>query len=245
MTERNQSAGPLYPNQPLQEVAAEIRFAGRLRVEQIRADFQDSVRDKYPSLFVPKISPNIAPAMQHYRLESPEAECGIQLSVNSLVFYARDYPGFDAFYREATRLFEQALQMIGEVDATRIGWRYINAIPFPNEKGLLPFAKVFRREPWLTSAMDGEWETFSTNAVAKISNAKVKIQLVAGTEQPVMDSELLIFDIDAYQDYRPPIESMSTSRCFEEIRRLHDIARDVFERSINEDYRRFLKGGEK
>ena len=236
------STGPLYPNQPLREVAVEIRFRGRLRVEQIRADFQDAIQEKYSLLYVPMAVPNMAPATQHFRFECPEESCGVLLAVNSISVYARDYPGFDAFFGEANRLLTIALGMVGNVALTRVGWRYINAIPFPRENGTLPFGKIFQHTPWLASALDGEWGAFAVTARMPFSGVSANLRLAAGADEKMTQTETLVFDIDAYSEFDPPEENSGADRCAEEIRRMHDAAREIFERSINDDYRQFLLG---
>lgn len=235
-------SGPLYPNQPLQEVATEIRFHGRLRVEQVRADFQDAIQSRYRTLFVPRALPQTAPAMQHYRFESAGEGCGVQVSVNAFNVYARDYPGFDRFFAETKRLAEIFTSLVGDLNVTRIGWRYINAIPFPRENDRLPFAKIFRSQPWLASALEGEWKGYALVARMPFGGVMTNVSLAAGTEEDTSKSETLIFDIDAFSTFDPPLERATLKRCLSEIKKAHDAAREVFELSINDDYRAFLKG---
>ena len=180
--------------------------------------------------------------MQHYRFEAPGGACGVQISVNSFSVYAREYPGFEDFYAETERLLKTFLELIGAVNVTRIGWRYINAIPFPLEDEYLPFRKVFHPQPWLLSALDGQWKAYALVARMPFNKVMANLRLAAGTDDNPSKSETLIYDIDAFSTFDPCLEQTSLKRCVSEIRKAHDAAREIFEQSINDDYRVFLKG---
>ena len=136
--------GPLYPNQPLIEVASEIRFKGDLSIEDNKARFQSIVADTYPTLHVPRAKEGVSPALQPIRFESEENGSGIQLAINRFGYYTKAYPGHEAFYDEMGAQLAKLLSFTENLAVTRIGWRYINEIPYTRENGQLPFNRYFK-----------------------------------------------------------------------------------------------------
>ncbi len=127
MAEEHNEECPLYPNQPLLEVATEVRFLDDLMVEVYRPQFQSKIRNEYPRCQIRKSTSSTLP---QYRFKKNDDCAGVQWAINSFSYQSRKYPGASHFINEAMRLFELTEKLLEQIRVTRIGWRYINAIPF-------------------------------------------------------------------------------------------------------------------
>ena len=228
-----------YPNQPLIQVVTEVRFKGALSVEIKRANFQAQVGSKYPHLFVPVAVAGVAPQLQHYRFERDDQAAGTQVAVNSISYYERQYSGSASFIKEATRLIDIGTRLFGVKDLTRVGWRYINAIPFARESSLIPLNRFFKSPPILLSIDTCAFKNIGFRAVTDHEGLSVAIRLENDpSSQP---SEVLLLDIDAYREdlSRSTLKTRNVKQLVDE---LHCVARNFFEDLITEEYRTYLTG---
>ncbi len=232
--------GPLYPNQPLINVATEVRFRGDLRVETIRPQYHRSIRSEYPQLMVPGAEEGVAPALQHYRFENDRRTRGIQLAVHSFSCYSRDYPGHHEFLAATTRLLETFVRLIGELYVNRIGWRYINAIPFARESGLVPLHRFFQQIFGMDLTRDHRFTSVDCRATQPIDDALLNMTLQTVSSKDAPEEESLLLDIDAFQSFES--ERMEAPSIMTEIRRVHSSGYGVFENLITENYRAHLRG---
>lgn len=228
-----------YPNQPLIEVATEVRFPGDLSVEAKRADFQQRVRLKYPNLTVAGAVQGVAPPLQHYRFERDDRAAAVALAVNSIAYFERQYSGATTFIKEAVRLVNLGSRLFGLDGLTRIGWRYINAIPFVREGNLIPLDRFLKNSPTLLSIDVCEFKNITFRAVTEYEGSQVAIRLENDTSsQP---NEILFLDIDVYKE-DPTASVLKVNKVKQLVDELHCIARNVFEDSITDQYRKYLQG---
>lgn len=230
-------SGPLYPNQPLVEVAVEVRFAAELLAEAQRPAFQAQVRDEYPRLLLPGAQGGVAPPFQHYRFEKDDESAGVQIAVNSFSCYSRQYPGASGFISETTRLFGLFWELVPELRINRVGWRYINAIPFIRESVSIPLSNYFTQDSIFGTGIHDNYTQVSLKAVYGDDPDAVSVRLGSAVAAASPEEEALILDIDcsvtAIKDGSHVPKAVSD---------LHDRARGVFEEIISEQYRCFLRG---
>lgn len=237
------SKGPLYPNQHLVEVATEVRFRGDLSVEQARSEFQRKIFSDYPVLKAPNALQGVAPSLQPYRFETEAGHAGVQLSINSISYFAKAYQGCDEFLDAVNKATVAFFELIEHIDATRVGWRYINAIPFTREEnGLLPLKRFFKENEIFGSALTLDLEQVNYSAVNSLEDCQLNVKIVTSTDVARADEEVIILDIDAFKTFSPTTV-MDNTDMLSAIRHTHDIARSVFENLITDNYREFLKGG--
>lgn len=232
---------PLYPNQPLVEVATEIRFSGNLAVEHVRAEFQKKIKSDYPLLKVPGAQEGIAPSLQPYRFQNAEGDTGIQVAVNSFSYFSHAYPGNKVFLSKVKNALTVFFDLLGEVDVTRIGWRYVNAIPFTRKKDLLPLNRFFENGEYLSLDLAKDLSELSHHALMPIKDRLVNIKIDSATTRREAGEEIFLLDIDVYKSLDNPAR-MNASLMFDEIKANHDRAYGVFEDIITDNYRAFLKG---
>jgi len=183
----------------------------------------------------------VAPFLQPIRFEDEDKRSGIQLAINSFSYYSREYPGHGTFLTQVSEKISMFLGLLGKVRVTRVGWRYINALPFTRENGSLPLSRFFKDNHVFGNALKDEFEDLSCH-LSLPSNEKrlnVKLQSAQSTGEP--GAEVLILDIDAFGLFSPSI-IMDTPAVMAEVQSTHDLAYETFEALISDNYRAFLKG---
>lgn len=95
----------IYKNSPLIETVFEIRFPPEPVIECHLDHFYNEIRGHYSKIMIPKSVPGKTMAFEPYRFESADGNNGIMLAINKLTFYCKNYEGFDAFKKEAIRIF--------------------------------------------------------------------------------------------------------------------------------------------
>lgn len=229
-----------YPNQPLAEVACELRFAGEPVIEGRRYEFFEHVRHNFPKVLVPQAIVGTAPSLQHHRYVREDQSAGVSLAINSIAYFEHDYSGSTHFISRFCELTQLANRLFTLRSLRRLGWRYINGIPFSRENGLIPLHRYFKDPPKLFAIPSSEHKSISFTATTTLEDLEIraKLESAASVEQ---SDEILTFDIDVFfeTDNLPRIEDPK----FEElVIRLHNVARNFFEDSISEGYRSFLRG---
>ncbi len=235
-------SGPLYPNQPLIEVAAEVRFQGDLAIEQIRPEFQTKIRDPYSQLLVPGAQEGIAPSLQPIRFEREDRLSGFQLAVNSFSHFSRSYPGNETFMGEVENGIALLLELVESVEVTRIGWRYINAIPFTRENRSLPLDRFFQENRYFGNSLQCNLYGLNYRALLPINDRQINIHLESAESSVNPGEETLLLDIDVFELKDPTVSTLEFS-IVKNIREVHEEAYGVFESLITDTYRAFLKGG--
>lgn len=235
-------SGPLYPNQPLVEVATEVRFEGDLNVEMIRPKYQGMIRDQYPRLMVSGAQEGVAPSLQPIRFEDEDKRSGMQLAINSFSYFSHEYPGHEVFLAQATEKLGMFLGLLGAVRVTRVGWRYINSLPFTRENGSLPLSRFFQDNDVFGNALKDDFEDLSCHLSMPKKGKHLNVKLQSALSTVELGAETLILDIDAFGMYSPSV-SMDAPAVMAEIHSMHNLAYDTFESLISDNYRAYLKGG--
>lgn len=239
MAKKRRARNPdLYPNSPLLEVAFEVRFAGEPSVEARRHEFFEKIRKDYPDVFVPNPHEGVAPALQSYRFRQEEAGAQVLIAINSFSFVHSNYRGHAQLISEAIRLYQLLTSTVTIERITRVGWRYVNAIPFSREGGEIPLNRFLREAPVVLPGSRSGFKKINLRASTSYKDVDAAIRLESALHED-NENEVLIFDIDVFKmfdksDKQPNVNRMANH--------LHEVGREIFEDSITEPYRQYLKG---
>ncbi len=227
-----------YPNQPLIDVAFEIRFPGDPAIECRRDEFFRQVRDKYPKVYVPKLRSGDAPALAMYHFKQEAEQATIMTAINKLVYGTKAYPGFEAFKLEAMRIVGVFGQTFKVEKLTRTGLRYINAIPCVLKDGILPLRDYLRIGFQIPSPATDNF----TNMNFVFSSPVGKGMLTTHIEHVIAQDkshEAILLDFDY---------SMQSDLTFANIEAYleesHNATKQMFESIITDEYRRYIRGEE-
>ena len=229
-----------YPHAPLVEVACEIRFPGEIAVESCRDRFWDSIRDAYPIIKVPRAKDGIPPAVQHYRY-STDGEQGrnVAVALNSFALSEGAYTTHKPFLKEFKRLHGIFAKCYPKIDKlNRVGWRYINVIPYVRESGAVPIGQYLELNVPRPASLPGEIRNIQLNLEVPISNgvAIIKLETVHDTRDE--QSEALLLDLDFV--FEGPNIRMADAPAL--MAKAHHGSRQIFEDIITDGYRTYLQG---
>lgn len=230
----------VYPNSPLSDVACEARFPGDMRVECDRHLFWDQVRDQYPKIMVPQAFEGKAPALQHYRFKSDDART-VSVALNSLAYSEAKYRGHKLFIAEFLRLAELFASTYPTIlGPTRVGWRYINLMPFTKENEVVPVNRFLRFGMNLPLGMFTQSVGMDLQWSGRHEDAAVVIRLAVVPRKELQGQEALLLDIDYAKESTAPGFSWSDlSSVVDSARR---VSRQIFEEMIADEYRDYLRG---
>ena len=229
----------VYPNAPLVEVVCEIRFGGELTIEARRHAFRERIRAAYPQLLVPKLGTDDRPLLlQHYRFRSDDGERTVLLAPNSFGFSVTRYQGHRAFFAEYMQLhkvFEETFPEITNVN--RVGWRYVNIIPFVRADGLIPLDDFLRLDLRLPEQMPNRYEKLDLRFTALKTNHDSVIMRLASVQKGTGDEGLLL-DLD----YGTKGDALRLKDVKRHLSDGHDHCKTLFENLITDSYRQYLRG---
>lgn len=228
----------LYPNQPLTDVACEVRFAGEMQVECERYRFWDDIRAAYPNVLVPLANDGQPLALQHYRFRADDGVRTVSVALNSFAFSESKYSGHKSFIAEFERLigiFRKTYPRLGKIK--RIGWRYINVIPYSRENELVPLRRYLKLEIPLPSKIFDHTSAIDLSWTGKCFDGEVVLH-INSLEKKQSKQEGLLVDID----YGQTREGMGWADVVTILKDARSKCRGIFEDLITDDYRQYLKG---
>lgn len=230
-----------YPNAPLAEVACEVRFPGEVAVESSRERFWDKVRGDYPAVLVPNAQSGQPPALQHYRYQNPDKRWTVAVALNSFVLSDAKYTTHKPFLKEFERLhslFSAAYPKLRT--ANRVGWRYVNAIPYVRESstGLLPLRQYFKADFCMPASLPKTLRNVQSTVEVVTPDGISTIRILCAQDARDTSKEAFLLDLDF-------VVEDSTIK-FKDVPRImadmHRHNRKVFEDLITDEYRKYLRG---
>lgn len=214
----------VYLNSPLIEVVCELRFQRNLEIECRRNDYYGRIKEKYPNILVPYLPPGGgAPALLQYRFENVENDAGILLSIDKFSHYDKKYEGHKKFISEFLNSWKALLGTYEIQEPTRLGWRYINVIPFGREGGLVPLADFFNFQLDFPNTNGADFENLDMTFVTRIKEGSITTKLQTASE-PKTCHEVFILDIDFGMK-----ENLSIKNIEKNVQQAHVEARALFE----------------
>jgi len=225
----------IYPNSPLVEVVCEIRFSAELAIECRRNEFFDKVRDKYPKILIPQSGGSQTTPITAYRFENESQKSGIILALNRFAFYEKDYSGHKRFINEFVRLAKILTETYPLRDLQRLGWRYINIIPYSREDGVVPLKRFVAAGIRVPEGISDQFENLGIVFVSRVTDGAITTRIesiIRSNDQ----QEALLLDFDFAMT-----EKLQTSKIRAYAKKAHEQTRTLFESLITDDYRQYLR----
>jgi len=226
----------VYPNQPLIEVVCEVRFPADMTIECRKDLFYAKIKNKYSEILVPQVQMGKAMPLEAYRFEKKDRSAGVMLAINKFSFYEKKYEGHEKFITEFIRLasFLGEKYSISKID--RLGWRYINLVPFTREDGTVPLHRFLTVSLSVPNNISKKFENISIVFISKVAEGSIttKIESVMREDR---QQEALVLDFDFAMT-----ENLNFSKLRDSVKIAHKHTRTLFETLITDQYRQYLKG---
>lgn len=233
----------VYPNQPLVEVVFEIRFPGEVRVECERHLFWEKIREEYSNVLVPHPQSDKPLALMPYKFRREDGSMTVMVSMNSLALSASVYPGYKEFSKEILRIYEIFGNVFSVKKINRVGWRYINVIPFVREDGVIPLSRFLNLGFKIPKSIPEEFKNINLVFESEHQGGSIitQLQAIRKTGNVTTEGEALLLDFDYGM-----VPTDEAHLKFKEVPKYLDEAhaktRKLFEEFITDEYRQYLKG---
>jgi uncharacterized protein (TIGR04255 family) len=158
------------------------------------------------------------------------------LAINRFSFHEKKYSGHKRFIKEFNDLVKTISQTYSLKKLARVGWRYINVIPFTREDGIVPLQRFISINVNLPEGMSDKFENVSIVFISKAPGGTITTRIesiIRSNDQ----QEALLMDFDFAMT-----EKLSFSRINSCVSRAHAQTRAIFENLITDDYRQYLRG---
>jgi len=222
----------VYPNSPLVEVVCEIRFPGELAIECRRDEFYEKIRERYPRILIPQGGDRTAP----YRFENEEKTSEINLGLNRFSLHSKRYEGHRPFITEFVELSEMLYKTYNIKRLYRVGWRYVNVIPYTRENGIVPLNRFITARVAFPKGISDEFENLSLMLISKVSKGSITTRIESIIRADNQQEALLLdFDFGLTED-------LSFSKIRAHVNKVHKETRALFENLITDEYREYLRG---
>lgn len=121
----------VFPRPPLREVAFEIRFATRLRVNAELWKIQDELVEDYPALSIEQALQPAGTLLPINVFQNPNAARAIKISQENFVVAFTRYTRFEDFKAEVIARTNRFCEKFDVASLSRVGLRYVNNIVIP------------------------------------------------------------------------------------------------------------------
>lgn len=226
----------VFPRPGIREVAFEIRFATRLRVNAELWKLQDQLVDEYPTTTTESIvQPGIG-VLNLSVFQNPTAGRVIKVSQENFVIAFTNYTRFEDFKAEVINKTGRFCATFEVSSLTRAGLRYVNNImlPAPGEtSSLLQFVRpLIDCERLELTGVD----QFITEVRMRYAGHMVTLRSVL---LPTLEGRrrIYVLDIDCYDEGQTPAKAVE-----EILDKYHDTAQRFFLDHITEEYKNVMRG---
>lgn len=234
----NYSVSEIYPNSPLIEVVCELRFPTELSIDCRKDTFYDKIRKAYPVILIPEKNRGLSASIPPYRFENKARTSGIIIGIDRFSYYEKEYTGHKRFINEFLRIFDLLNDLFHIQKLTRLGWRYINIIPFSRENGMIPVKQFLNLIVQPPNGYSEQFENLSVMFMSKVRDGSVTTRVEAIIKE-ADQQEALLLDFDFAMT-----EKLFPSKLNRRVNNAHRQTRHLFELLITEQYRQYLRGEE-
>jgi uncharacterized protein (TIGR04255 family) len=226
----------VYPNSPLVEVVCEIRFPADLAIECKRDEFYNRIKKTYPTIWLSKNENSAIPSLTPFRFDNATQTAGILMGIDRFAFFEKHYKGHKTFTKEFVSLSKSLKETYALKNIQRLGWRYINVIPFTREDGILPLHRFINLDIKLPDCIPDQFENFNFVFMSKVSGGTItsRIESIIRAED---QQEALLMDFDFAMN-----DKIVFSKLNSHVNKAHEQTRIIFENLITDEYRQYLRG---
>lgn len=190
----------VFLNNPLREVAFEIRFPMNLRVMCGIYEVQELLKDDYPEVSREETKSLDTPTEITYVFSNPERSRTVRVGEDRFAVSFTRYESFEEFKAQALGYSKRFCNMHNIEQLNRVGLRYINNIPIPIEGNNVSLNRYVT--PYLndTLVQSNLLNRFAVQLVMRIDDFLLQVHsgLVIEPEMLNQGNVVYILDLDAF-----------------------------------------------
>ncbi len=222
----------VFPANPIREVDFEIRFTPGLRVQPEMWRFQKNLGAEYPDVGLESALLPSGGTLNVTVFQNLLKARVIKVSPQNMALAFSAYVNFEDFKEEALRRSVSFCETFEIASLTRVGLRYVNEIPLPNQQPELMTAYVRPIVDFSRFPLDSV-QQFALQVAARQDDHMVLVR-TALLARPM---RTYILDIDAYTETEQPTSEISAL-----LDRFHDTVQRVFLDHVTDEYKQVMRG---
>ena len=188
----------IFPNNPLREVAFEIRFPMNLRVLRDVYEVQQFLRNEYSVVNREETITPTDPTTISYHFTDPNHKKTIKLNEDRLAIIHGGYESFEVFKTDILSKSNWFCDFFRLEQFLRVGLRYINQIPIVLEDGPGLLSKVVNPYIDLNRIGNNKVIQFGTHVLIQKERCAVQIRNALLPQSP--QHSFYILDLDAFTE---------------------------------------------
>jgi len=231
-----QDLDEVFPNPPLREVAFEIRFATRLRVNAELWKIQDEIVNEYPTLAIEQALQPTGTVLPINVFQNPNAARAIKISQENFVVAFTRYTKFEDFKEEVIAKTNQFCEKFDVSSLLRVGLRYVNNIVIHDSAKTSELLRYVRPFIDFDRVVADDVQHFITEVRMRQTQHLVTLRgaLLAPFEG---GQRVYVLDVDCHSD-----GSHSSREIPELLDLYHESAQLFFLDHITDEYKKMMRG---
>lgn len=226
----------VFPHPPLREVAFEIRFAPRLRVNAELWKIQDEIVNEYPVLSIEQLLQSNGTISPINVFQNPNAARAIKISQENFVVAFTKYIRFEDFKEEVIRKTNQFAEKFDVSSLSRVGLRYVNNIMLPGTGKTSELLRYVRPLVDFDRVSADDVQQFITEVRLQQSQHLVTLR---GALLPPFEGGQRVYVLDVDCHSNGPHNSKEIPKLLDIY---HDSAQIFFLDHITEEYKTLMRG---
>ena len=226
----------VFPRPPLREVAFEIRFAPRLRVNAELWKIQEEILAEYPIVGSETLLPQNGGAVTINVFQNPRSARALKVSQENFLVAFTKYTRFEDFKDEVIVRTKQFCEKFNVSNLLRVGLRYVNNIVVPVSENASSLLRYVRPLIDLERIQIDGIDQFVTEVRMREKGHLVTLR---GTLLAPLDDgrRVYVLDIDCHS--RAPHSAEELPRLLDDY---HQNAQLFFLDHITEEYKNVMRG---
>lgn len=226
----------VFPHSPIREVAFEIRFAPRLRVNAELWKIQDEIVNEYPVVGTESLLHPTGATFTVNVFQNHASGRALKISQENFVVAFTRYTRFEDFKEEVINKTQQFCSKFDVSSVSRVGLRYVNNIFLPGDDGAASLLRYAR--PVI------DFDRVSVEAIDQFitevrMSTKAHLVTLRGALLPPLDDgrRIYVLDIDCHSR-----RQHAASEIAELLDVYHESAQMFFLDHVTEEYKNQMRG---
>lgn len=231
------SLDEVFPNNPLKQVAFEVRYPFNLQVRRDLCELQKLIKKEYPKFAVDEVELLDGSPAQIHSFRSDDGDRSVRVSEDRFIIVFTKYEKFEVFKAEALKRTGEFCELFGIGQFQRVGLRYVNHIEVPKEGNTYQVTKVAIPYFDIKRATVSGPMRFSLELTMRKPSCLLTIRTAFAGKTSDQPQAVYLLDLDAY------VQSDSSLGDLNKISsELHDNVQIEFLNHVTEDYKKVMRG---
>lgn len=228
----------VFPNNPLKQVAFEIRFQRNLKVVRDIGEVLDRLGDEFAFSGREEIHFPKEPVAQSFVFSHKNRILTVKVAEDRFAALVTRYESFEDFVGEVTKWTNRFCELFSIKNLKRIGLRYVNNMMFPSTNKDFTLERYVRPYVNLPRLGSGNVRQFSVELLTETSGCKLNIRnaFVGPLNSIGIEDATYILDLDAFTEKPTVLIDLGDT-----LPGLHHQAQLEFLTHITEEYKAIMR----